>query len=217
MSGMGYNINESIRGTVPDQGAWFDLPYSTMDLEGHTGLRLTLTTTPYRVLTSDKLSVKWDASSSVAAYLKVMLPQSLAARPSKTAATINIPFPRIRLILAAVSAGATDAPAFTITAKARAFGGAEKATFTAGFLASQPMPGGATSDATNTATNATNGKVLVFDFFEKSGTGPVYLAPGDDMDIKIVPGAHTTDALSIYGLRVQAALNANYTDLRSRV
>lgn len=210
------NINEAIRGSVSDEGSWETLPKTLMDLEGHTGLRLTLTTTPYRVLTSEKLTVIWDASSSVAAHLKVVLPRNLAMRPSKVAATLDIPFPRIRVFLSALSAGATDTPGFAVTAKAKALGGAVKATFTAVFRASQPIPGGGTSAATEGAA-PTTGAVLCYDFFGVYGTGPVYLAPGDDMDITITPDAHTTDTLTIDGLLVEAAVNAAYTEDRLRV
>lgn len=206
------NLNQAVRISEPDQGSWFDLPYSTMDLEGHTGLRLTLSTTPYRVLSSAKLTVKWDASSSVAAYLKAQLPSSLALRASKTvgANTYNIAFARLRLVLAAMSGGLTDVPGFTVTGKSQAFGGAVKATFTSVFKASVPMPESITSAATNAVTPTTPA-VLVYDFFDTYGAGPVYIAPGDDFDFTITPDAHTTDVLTLHGLRVQAALNPAYT------
>lgn len=220
MAAWGSNIGEAIRESVPDQG----FP-ETIDLfnilRGHTGLLLTLSTTPKNVLTSDYLTAQWDASSSVAAYVKTMLLPTLAFQASKKVTgsgtpdlTYNIPFLRFRLHARVRMAGATDVPVITVTAKLRASGGAIKTLFTPTSIAAD---GSTLTDGTCKALgNPTNPDLRTWDFFQTYGTGPVYAAPGDYLDIKMVPGAHTTDALELHGLTMGWNVNPNYTDITAR-
>lgn len=219
MGGWSSNISQAIRDVIPDEGIWQDLPgWDITKFREEAGNIVTTSTTPVLVLTSDVVSVSWAASNVDAAYLIGQVPRSLATLPSKTAAVRNIPFPRLRLILSMLQAtDNTDTPGLTVTAKARAFDGAVKATFTSNFLASQPLPGGGSSAATNVITNQTNPKAYVYDFWEVYGTGPVYIEPGDSLHIKIVPGTHGNNAVSCHGLILQAACNMAYTDKRLRV
>ncbi len=213
MGAWGSNVNKALRDCVPDFGVRLDLPVSINDLVGSAGNTCTTTTTPKRVLSSDITIVQWDATSVVAAYVKTRLPSNLAKVPKLSG---KIEFADLRLHLSARSAGATDSPAFTVTAKARAPGGAVKATFTAVFT--PPAAPASTSvdyaaylaqyATANTVTNTTNPKEYVFSFKDVAGTGPTYIEPGDSIDIKIVPGAHNTDALELHDLRLTAGLNA---------
>lgn len=221
MGAWGSNINEAIRDCVPDEGVRLDLPIDLNHLIGSAGNLCTTTTTPKRVLTSDQTIIQWDASSSVAAYVHTRLPANLAKTPKLSG---KVPFADLRIALRMKSAGATDAPALTVTAKARAAGGAIKATFTAVFTP-PPAPPTTSPDYTTyaaryattnavsgTAADAANPKDYVFSFKNVSGTGPAYLEPGDTIDIKIVPGAHTTDAITLWDVRLSAGLNACNTE-----
>lgn len=225
MGAWGSNINEAHRDCEPDEGVRLDLPVGLMDLNGSTGITCTTATTPKRVLSSGQIYVQWDASSSVAAYIHTELPRNLALRPKSSGKVL---YTDLRLSLRMKSAGATDSPAMTVTAKARSAGGAIKATFTAVFTP-PPAPPTTSPDYTTYAaryatTNAVSGlaadaanpKNYVFSFADVAGTGPVYLAPGDSIDITITPGAHTTDAITLWDLRLSAGLNACNTERLER-
>lgn len=206
-------LGQAFRTSIPDEG--FPITQDLFNiLRGHTGLSLTLTTTPKLVLTSDYLTAQWDATVVAAALAKVYIPPTLAFRPSKASATINIPFPRFRVHLRARMAGASDTPRITLTAQARAADGAIKATFTpkSNEKSGETDTGVVLTDGTCAAlTNATNPAVRTWDFFEVYGTGPVYLAPGDYIDLKFVPAAHGTDAIEVHGATVSMHVNPNYT------
>lgn len=215
MGGSAANLGQQFRDSVPDEGFWVDLPNCSLNqLREENGNIVTTATTPVLVLSSDWIFAKWAAGNADAAYLLVQLGRELANTPSKVAATINKLFPRLRLTLSARMDGVVgpDVPALTVTAKCRSFTGAIKATFTANFKAS--FQGG---PATNALSNQTNCLPLTFDFFETSGTGPVYIEPGDQLVVKIVPAAHANDAIELHGLRMQAKMNNGYTDPRLRV
>ncbi len=217
MGAWGSNINEAIRDCIPDEGVRLDLPVSIDDLNSSTGVNCTTATTPKRVLSSDITIIQWDASSSVAAYLHCKLPHNLAKAPKLSG---KVEYADLRLGLIAKSAGATNSPAFTVTAKARSAGGAVKATFTAVFT--PPAAPASTSPdyaayaaqyaTSNAVTNTTDPKEYVFSFKDVAGTGPTYIEPGDSIDIKIVPGAHTTDALELHDIRLSAGFNACNTE-----
>lgn len=213
MAAWGSNLGEAIRESVPDQGFPENLDLFNI-VRGHTGLLLTLSTTPKNVLSSGYTTFQWDASSSVAAYVKTLLPASMAFQPSKKAATLNIPFLRFRLHMRVRMAGATDTPRITVTAKLRAVDGAIKATFTP---TSIETDGSLLTDGTCAALgNPTNPALRTWDFFETSGSGPVYSAPSDYLDLTITPGTHTTDALECHGITLGRHVNPNYTDIAMR-
>jgi hypothetical protein len=203
-------INQVLRLSTADEGQLYDLPYMLTDLAGSAGNNITTSTTPKIVLSSDKIYAQWDTSSSVAAYLKVQIPRQAAYQPSKKAATLNIPFLRLRVALSLLvpTTVGPDTPSITVTAVSRASNGAVKGPFTAVFV----PPADGSAPTTAAVSNQTNPLLYVFDFFEVIGSGTTYLAPGDDMDIKIVPGAHTNDVLQLHGLRVECALNQCKTD-----
>lgn len=203
-------LNEAIRQSEPDAGFWTDLGIGIKDLMGHTGLDCTLTTTPKRVLGSDDLYIQWDAGVSVAAYLVVPLPRTLAKRQKLS---YGIAYAQLRLHLALRSAGATNSPAMTVTAKARAKNGALKATFTAVF---RPDPSGA-APTTNAVSTQTNPLEYVYTFEELAGTGPTYIEPGDKLVITITPAAHAADALELHDLHISCTQNAGFTDRTKRV
>lgn len=212
MAAWASNIQEAIRESVPDQGFNFDIDLFNL-LTDEAGTLIGAGTTPVAVVSSDETFKRWAASNVDASYANVRLPRTLASRPSVVAATRDILFPRAKLHIVAVMSGASDTPRVTVTAKARNGVGALKATFT---------PTSLDSDGTTVLTNGT-GKALsdslqeiVWDFSLASGTGPVYLAPGDRFDIKIVPGTHGTDTVNLYDAWLEVWANANLTDITLR-
>lgn len=209
------NLNQARRDSRDDEGAWQDIQGIDLNTcRDEAGLLLTGATSPVLALASDFLSVSWAAANVDAMYLRTRIPREAAYKISKAAATINIPYLDLRLCLwlRMAAAAGPDTPAIAVTAVARAASGALKATFTAGFMAS--FQGGT---ATNAVPNSTNPTPFHFTFFEKSGTGPVYLAPDDELTIKIVPAAHGTDALHLWGVNLRCRTNAGWTDRSLRV
>ena len=213
MAAWASNIHQAIRSAVPDQGFQQEIDLFNL-LTDEAGTPVGAGTTPVAVVSSDETLKRWAASNVDAMYANARLPRSLAYRESKVAATLGIRYPRVKLHVVAKMSGASDTPRITVTAKARNGTGALKATFT---------PTSVDSDGTTVLTDGT-GKPLssslqeiVWDFFLISGTGPVYLAPGDRLDLKIVPGTHGTDTVDLYDawLEFWGGVNTDDISLRS--
>jgi len=212
MAAWGSNINEAIRQGTADQGFWKDYDLFNI-VRDEAGLILTGSTSPVLALASDVLSISWAAANVDAMYAKIRLTDHLALLASKAAATINIPFPRFKLNALLLSAGDTNTPRITVTAKLRAAAGAVKATFTPTSIeADGTTLTNGTCKPLLTNTLAVNPELRTWNFFETYGTGPVYAAPGDYLDLKIVPGTHGTDAIGLHGIWLQVAENIRQTD-----
>lgn len=212
-----HNIQQFIRDSVPDEGFWQDVDLFN-SVRGHTGLLLTGSTTPVLDLTSDYLMFKWAAASTATAYVKHRFGRELAYQQNKTAGanTYNIPIPRFRLNAALRMAGSTDATTrVTVTAILRAANGAQKGTFTPTSIESDGST--LTNGTCKYVSNQTNPLVYTWDFSNVYASGPLYAAPGDSIDFKIVPGSHGTDALECHQLYLQVANNLAYTIESQRV
>lgn len=209
MSG-GSHLQQQIRDSIPDQGFQTDIDLMNL-MRDEAALLITGSTSPVSVIASDYLMYRWAAANVDAMTCKVRLPRTLAMQPSKAAATLSIPFPRLKLHLDLRMGAAVgpDVPRVTVTAKARASGGALKATFTP---TSIDTDGSVLTNGTcKPLANSTNPEDRTWNFFGVYGTGPVYLAPGDYLDIKIVPGAHGTDTVELHGAWLEVWSNAALT------
>lgn len=211
MGGGKNQIGELLRDSVPDEGNWQDIAAISLNqLREENGNIVTTGTTPVLVLANDFLSVKWAAGNTDAAYLIWQAGRELAFRSHRTS---HVPYTRLRLTLALRMAAAVgpDTPAIAVTARARAFNGALKQAFTGVY-----KPRSVTSPEANAVTNQTNPLDYTFTFNDVVNADNLIIQPGDSVVFKVVPGAHGTDDLECWGIRLQAAMNPAYTDVSLR-
>lgn len=207
----GSNVNQELRLSVPDHGVLHDIDLFNF-CRDEAALLITGSTSPVSVISSNYLMYRWAASNVDAMQIKTRIPRSAAYKISKKAATLNIPFLNFQVTAAMRSGGTTDAPRVSCFGILRSATGAQKGTFTPTSIDSD---GSTLTDGTCAALTtggSTNPEVRTWNFFEVYGSGPLYAAPGDSLDLRLVPGTHGTDTVELHQLYMSIALNPAYTD-----
>jgi hypothetical protein len=213
----GSNQNQANRLSVPDHGVLQDIDLFNFARD-EAALLITGSTSPVSAITSNYLLYSWASSNVDPMQFKIKIPRSAAFKVSKKAATMNLPFLNFQFNAALRSGGTTDAPQARCFAILRSPTGAQKGTFTPTSIDSDGSVLVSGKAAALPTGGSTNPVVRTWDFFETYGSGPTYAAPGDSLDLWLIPGtastdAHTTDAIELHQAWLSIALNPAFTDL----
>lgn len=219
MGAGGSETNQLLRDTVTDQGVRRDIDLFNFARD-EAGLLITGSTSPVSVMSSNYLMHRWAASNVDAMQFKIKIPREAAYKTSKkylTTSVTDLPFLNFQFHAALRSGGTTDSPRVTCLGILRAPDGAQKGTFTptSPEMAAEVATGVILTDGTCAALptgGSTNAKVRTWNFFEIFATGPLYAAPGDSLDLWLIPGTHGTDTVELQQAWMSIAMNPCYTD-----
>lgn len=156
-----------------------------------TGATLGTATTPVRDVNANQARILWAAADEAALMFAFRLPGEF----SDTARDLVV-------VADMLETGGTDTITMTATIYTRKVGGAVQGPFTA------------TAVLTKSGTNP---EEVIFNFENAEDASGDKIEPGDDITLTIAPGAHGTDAASLYGASVRLKRNSALTNLDHRV
>lgn len=188
------DVNDTIEQAIPGKGFWEDpiLPLNAWsDSNAQT---LTSGTTPTRTVSGNEQVLTWAAGVVAAVKTSFQIPPHLA-KGSISAAGVQ--GATLKLFVAALTGGTTDAITLTATVYARSPAGAQKGPFVATKLLTS---GGA------------NPQEAILDLSCVSGANFTKIEPGDTLNIAIAPSAHGTDNLVVSKIAVGFRRNASNTN-----
>lgn len=197
MEGHSKHVVHALRETPNGNSIRRELPGLSINvLRDSNGAVLTGSTTPLIEANSDEVRVKTVAGSTHTIYACLTIPRSY----DQSGAGAFAGFLKINMDL--YSAGTTDAPAVTLTAKT--------GNVTSGLS-------GAFSAGTQTGVASVSRQVLTWDLTSLlDALNSNKIQPGDTITLKFVFGAHTTDDFFIYGVRGFLTDHPNFTNINSR-